>query len=105
MLAPPSGEIEIPSPEYAITLRWWLGAPLITDLQQRCHSCPACASAMDPHGDHFVSCPRNNYYGRHVAIQDGSYTWQPWRASPMSARPHCPMTPSLGGPSALHTSY
>jgi hypothetical protein len=53
--------------EYRIGLRWWMGVPLLSNPG----TCPACGEPADCHGDHFVCCNRNNYYGRHFAVQEG----------------------------------
>ena len=72
MTALPSGAscAIFPAEEYRLGLRWWLGAPLITETGARC---PGCGQSVDPHGDHFLCCPRNNFAPRHDAVQDAIF--------------------------------
>ena len=52
--------------EYRILLRWWLGLPLIPGDAGR--PCPCCGEALDPYGDHLVSCDKNHPTQRHHAV-------------------------------------
>ena len=61
---------KIPSDQYRLGLRWWLGKPLISlggsadELK-----CPGCQESLDPFGDHLLCCKRNNFQKRHMAVQ------------------------------------
>ena len=52
--------------EYRLGLRWHLGLPVLAEETV----CPACGQVCDTLGDHLVCCRRNNYYGRHFAVQE-----------------------------------
>ena len=60
----------IPSDTYRMALKWWLGVPIIEHDPQNPPTCPGCRASVDPHGDHFLCCPRNNYTRRHQAMQE-----------------------------------
>ena len=49
--------------DYCVGLKWWLGAPL-----------HGCGHDVDPEGDHFLCCVRNNFAPRHDAVQDALFT-------------------------------
>jgi hypothetical protein len=57
--------------DYCVGIKWWLGAPLISTTGARCHGC---GQTVDPHGDHFLCCKRNNFAPRHDAVQDALFT-------------------------------
>ena len=59
--------------EYRLGLKWLLGVPIIP---ADCVGtpCPACATPMDHHGDHLLCCRKNNFYGRHFAVQEALIT-------------------------------
>jgi len=71
MKATPSAPLHtlIPSEEYTLGLKWWLGAPILPDAE-RLGPCPGCLRPVDPFGDHLVCCARNNYTHRHAAVQE-----------------------------------
>jgi hypothetical protein len=54
--------------EYRTLLRWWLGVPLLEG--DGGIACPCCGTAMDPFGDHLVSCKYNKLTQRHHAVRD-----------------------------------
>ena len=49
--------------------RFWLGLPLLLE-GQNLPSCPECHEALDPFGDHFVTCRKNGCTQRHNALRD-----------------------------------
>ena len=57
----------IPGGEYRTLLRWWLGMPLFHGDSAR--PCPLCNDAMDPFGDHLVSCRFNSLAERHHDVR------------------------------------
>ena len=51
-----------------LLLQWHLGLPVVgTDVAGR--PCPTCGGAVDPFGDHSVSCGRAAFGKRHLGIQ------------------------------------
>ena len=61
---------DLPTLEYQLLLKWWLGMPLrispdLTPLQ-----CPLCPAPLDPWGDHLVTCKSNKPLHRHHAQRD-----------------------------------
>jgi hypothetical protein len=58
---------EIPSDEFRLLARYWIGAPLLET--QGILACPKCGTPCDTLGDHLVSCPRNDLRRRHETIQ------------------------------------
>jgi hypothetical protein len=59
----------IPSEEYILQLKWWLGMPILSQSSDN-PSCPGCGTPLDQYGDHLVCCPRNNFANRHNALQE-----------------------------------
>ena len=72
MSVAPSAAIRsiIPTSQYRLGLRWWLGCPLI-EAADGALKCPGCASTVDAWGDHLMCCKRNNFTHRHTALQEG----------------------------------
>ena len=70
-LPSPTSGATFTTEEYRMGLKWWLGAPLIAQTDARC---PGCGQQVDPEGDHFVCCARNNFATRHDAVQDAIFT-------------------------------
>ena len=62
-----AGPSVISPDEYRLGLRWLLGLPI---LNPETATCPACGLVVDIHRDHLLCCRRNNYYGRHFAVQE-----------------------------------
>ena len=63
------------SEEYCLGLRWWLGAPLLRPAAVGpAPACPGCELPVDPEGDHFLCCRRNNFADRHNAVQDAIFS-------------------------------
>ena len=58
--------------EYRLLLRWWLGSSILPDAWSG-SPCPFCQTAMDPKGDHLVSCHRNGLTERHHRLRDSLY--------------------------------
>ena len=59
----------IKAEDYRLGLRWSLGLPLLSQEQEGA-KCPACGTKVDVFGDHLLCCRRNNFYGRHFAVQE-----------------------------------
>ena len=59
----------ISAEEYRLGLRWALGLPLLGQHRDGAE-CPACGQQVDIFGDHLLCCRRNNFYGRHYAVQE-----------------------------------
>ena len=59
----------ISAEDYRLGLRWVLGLPLLGQDKEGAE-CPACGQQVDIYGDHLLCCRRNNYYGRHYAVQE-----------------------------------
>ena len=68
----------IPSPQKRTTLpdidfrslcRYYLGLPLLQE-GASLGPCPLCREALDPFGDHFVTCPKNGISRRHNSLRD-----------------------------------
>ena len=56
--------------DFQLLARWYLGAPVIAT-GGHLYECPLCGSGtVDPFGDHFVCCPKNNMTSRHNALRD-----------------------------------
>ena len=55
--------------EYRLGLRWMLGLPILRPNGEDA-TCPACGLVVDVFGDHLLCCRRNNFYGRHFAVQE-----------------------------------
>ena len=70
MCVPPSKPLHtvIPSDEYRLAMKWWLGIPLIED--KRGLRCPGCHQIVDRYGDHLLCCLRNNHSRKHAAVQE-----------------------------------
>lgn len=68
MSVPPSAALgmAVPSDEYKLGLKWWLGLPLMAGEH---YVCPGCMAAVDVFGDHLLCCVRNNFQRRHDAVQ------------------------------------
>ena len=60
---------KIKAEDYRLGLRWSLGMPLLSPDQDGA-TCPACGTKVDVFGDHLLCCRRNNFYGRHFAVQE-----------------------------------
>lgn len=59
--------------DYRLGLRWHLGLPILSqDLDGA--KCPACGATVDVFGDHLMCCRKNNFYGRHFAVQEAFIT-------------------------------
>ena len=58
----------IPREDYLIGMRWHLGLPIIPEDEN--FLCSGCQRPVDVYGDHLVSCPRNNFWRRHNAVQE-----------------------------------
>ena len=54
--------------DYPTGMRWHLGLPIIPENES--FSCSGCQKRVDVFGDHPVSCPRNNFWRRHNAVQE-----------------------------------
>ena len=69
MRSDPSDNLKttISAKDYRIPQKWWLGIPLM----MMDTTCPACNQLADKKGDHLVCCTKNNFNGRHFAIQEG----------------------------------
>ena len=67
------GSNRIPRDEYRIALRWTLDLPMLGQAQDGA-TCPACHSQVDIYGDHLMCCRKNNFYGRHFAVQEAFIT-------------------------------
>ena len=65
----PSLHTIIPSEEYSLALKWWLGVPLFHGPEEE-RTCPGCGRACDLFGDHLLCCARNNFSRRHNAVQE-----------------------------------
>ena len=63
------GPARISPEDYRIGVRWQLGIPLLP-LTLEAAICPVCNSPADVFGDHLLCCRRNNFYGRHFAVQE-----------------------------------
>jgi hypothetical protein len=61
----------IPSEDYILGIKWWLGLQIVQDAQQKC---PGCTAQVDPFGDHLMCCKRNNFALRHNSVQDALFT-------------------------------
>ena len=70
MCVPPSRPLHtfIPSDEYRLAMKWWLGIALIEDRQGL--RCPGCQRVVDRYGDHLLCCLRNNHSQKHAAVQE-----------------------------------
>ena len=55
--------------DYRLGLRWHLGLPVLS-VENDKSECPACKEQVDIFGDHLLCCRRNNFYGRHYAVQE-----------------------------------
>ena len=56
-------------PEFRGLCRYWLGVPLLP-MGRTLPPCPACGKAVDPFGDHFVTCMSNGCTERHNELRD-----------------------------------
>ena len=63
------GHTIISPDEYRLGLRWMLGLPILSPDGEEA-TCPACGVMVDVYGDHLLCCRKNNYYGRHFAVQE-----------------------------------
>ena len=63
----------IPRDEYRLGLRWTLGLPVLGQDHEGA-KCQACGNTVDIHGDHLMCCRKNNFYGRHFAVQEAFIT-------------------------------
>ena len=80
----------IPQDEYRLGLRWALGLPVLSQEHDGA-SCPACGKSVDIFGDHLMCCRRNNFYGRHFAVQEAFITMAQAANQPLqreAALPH-----------------
>ena len=59
--------------DYRLGLKWLLGLPVLSP-EGESATCPACGNEVDIYGDHLLCCRRNNYYGRHFAVQESLAT-------------------------------
>ena len=59
----------IPSEDYVLGLKWWLGVPIIHENNPD-RSCSGFGGKIDPWGDHMLCCPRNNFQRRHEAVRE-----------------------------------
>ena len=64
-----AGQGLIKAEDYRLGLRWVLGLPLLGQDKEGA-KCPACGACVDVFGDHLLCCRRNNFYGRHFAVQE-----------------------------------
>ena len=64
------GPARISPEEYRICVRWHLGVPQLPQVNGADASCPACHTPVDVYGDHLLCCWKNNFYGRHFAVQE-----------------------------------
>ena len=64
-----SGNQGIPDAEFKLLLRWHLGIPILP-LGVQLPACPLCQEAIDPYGDHFVTCSLNGCKQRHDRLRD-----------------------------------
>ena len=55
--------------DYRLGVRWTLGLPILSQDHEGAR-CPACHEQVDVYGDHLLCCRRNNFYGRHFAVQE-----------------------------------
>ena len=55
--------------EFRSLCRYWLGLPLLPQ-GESLPPCPECRGAIDPFGDHFVTCKNNGATRRHNALRD-----------------------------------
>ena len=59
----------IEDPDFRSLCRFWLGLPLLPE--GTClPPCPECKEAIDPFGDHFVTCRKNGFTRRHNSLWD-----------------------------------
>jgi hypothetical protein len=58
----------IPDDEFKVLLRWHLGIPILP-IGVQLPPCPLCQEAIDPHGDHFVTCGLNGCKQRHDQLR------------------------------------
>ena len=68
VLLPPGSDI-IPDSDFRSMVRLWLGLPLLPCGDQVAR-CPACGEALDPFGDHLLSCHKNGITHRHNLLRD-----------------------------------
>lgn len=61
----------LPDTDFRSLCRYWLGLPLLPEAVPL-PECPECHDALDPFGDHFVTCRKNGFTRRHNALRD---TW------------------------------
>ena len=59
--------LKLPTRTTRFLLRWWLGLPL---RPLATYECPCCQLAMDPFGDHLVTCKLNHLSERHNALRN-----------------------------------
>jgi hypothetical protein len=59
----------IPSEDFILGLKWWLGIPVINN-DASAYRCPGCTKEVDVFGDHLLCCARNNFALRHNAVQE-----------------------------------
>ena len=66
----PSLYTSLPTDQYQLGLKWWLGLSLVSSSSSGQPYCPGCNATVDSLGDHLVCCIRNNYTKRHAIVQD-----------------------------------
>jgi hypothetical protein len=64
----PALRTTIPREDYLTGMRWHLGLPISPE--EDTFQCSGCQRQVDALGDHLVSCPRNNFWRRHNAVQE-----------------------------------
>ena len=69
MLHLDEGTGRIDPAEYRLGMKWLLGVPIVP-IDCVGIPCPACGTSMDHFGDHLLCCRKNNFYGRHFAVQE-----------------------------------
>ena len=71
MAVPPNANLHFTLPSDKTALRWWLGIPLNAPPDAgEVMKCPGCTTDIDVFGDHLLCCRRNNFFTRHMAVQD-----------------------------------
>ena len=58
----------IPDDDFKLLIRWHLGIPILP-IGVQLPPCPLCQEAIDPHGDHFVTCSLNGCKQRHDQLR------------------------------------
>ena len=68
VLRGPRFTVAVDSEPYSLLLQWHLGLPLVA-VEAAGRPCPTCGGAVDPFGDHSVSCGHAAFGKRHLGIQ------------------------------------